>query len=175
MLMKGGRFWLAVLIGGVAGNILDMAVYGFWLGPKYMAHETLFRHGLSPWWFVFADFVAVFIFAWLFDKVSGSFGSKAMDGAKAGLFLGVFANVPSEVLLSLMFDGYSYTLSLLTTAYGVVWYVMLGTVVAAVMKKSTAVLHQRIHHHSLSTSPRQAIASPKHRMEVETSIHDQLK
>jgi hypothetical protein len=74
--MKSGKFWLAVLVGGVVANILDWAVYTQWLGPTYMmANPTVFRQDTSPAWYVIGDFISVFVFAWVYDKVASAFGT----------------------------------------------------------------------------------------------------
>ena len=137
--MKSNKFWLAVLVGGVVANIIDFIVYGMWLQQAYFMQNTvLFRQDTNVAWYVVGDFIAVFIFAWIFTKVSGSFGSTVQDGAKAGLYLGIFANFPLWIFVHLMFNGYPYSLSWINTIYGVIWYVILGAVVAAVMKKKEA-------------------------------------
>ncbi len=134
--MKSGKFWLAVLAAGVVMNVIDFLVYTQWLGPSYMmTNSVLFKQDTNPIWFVIGDFVSVFVFAWVFDKVSASFGSTLQDGAKAGLFLGVLVNFPTYIFLHLMFNGYPYALSWISMIYGIVWYVVVGTLFAALMKK----------------------------------------
>ena len=137
--MKSSKFWLAVLVGGVVANIMDLAVYTQWLGPTYMAaNPTLFRQDTNPGWFIFGDFVVVFVFAWVYDKVSSAFGTTPKDGMMAGLYLGILANFPYNIFLHLMFNGYPYSLSWIGVIYGVIWYMIVGYVVAMVMKKGTA-------------------------------------
>lgn len=138
--MKSSKFWLAVLVGGVVANILDYLVYTFWLGPSFMAQNTaLFNQdpGNIPW-FIVGDFVAVLVFAWIFDKTSVAFGTTPMDGAKAGAYLGIFAAFPSQIFMHLMFNGFPYSLAWINTIYFVVWYAIVGAVVAAMMKKGPA-------------------------------------
>ena len=137
--MKSSKFWLAVLVAGVVVNIVDWLFYAQWLGPTYMmSNPALFRQDTNPGWFVFGDFVFVFVFAWIFNKVSGSFGSTVTDGAKAGLYLGIFANFPMQIFMYLMFNGYPYSLSWISTIYGILWYVLVGVILAAMMKKGAA-------------------------------------
>ncbi len=137
--MKSSRFWLAVLVGGVVANVMDYLVYGRWLSNAYfMKNPVLFNNdpGNIPW-FIVGDFVAVLVFAWIYDRVSSSFGSTPMDGAKAGLYLGVFANFPLGIYMHLMFNGYPYGLSWISMVYGVIWCVVVGAVLAAMMKKGS--------------------------------------
>lgn len=134
--MKNSKFWLAVLVAGVVANVLDYIVYGMWLEGAYFKQNTmLFAQDTNPTWYVVGDFIAVFVFAWIFNKVSGSFGSSVQDGAKAGLYLGIFANFPLWIFIHLMFNGYPYSLSWISTIYGIIWYVIVGAIIAAVMKK----------------------------------------
>ena len=136
--MKTGKFWLAVLAAGVVMNIIDWAVYTLWLCPTYMmGNPSLFRQDTNVAWYVIGDFVAVFVFAWVFDKVSASFGSTPKDGAMAGMYLGVLVSFPTYIFMHLMFNGYPYSLSWISTAYGIVWYMVVGYIVAMVMKKGS--------------------------------------
>lgn len=137
--MKSSKFWLAVLVGGVVVNVLDWLVWGLWLGPSYiMQNTTLFRQEVSPVWYIVGDFVATFIFVWVYDKVAGSFGTTVQAGAKAGLYLGILMSFPTFIFLYLMIKDFPYGFSWIMTIYGIVWYVILGAVVAAVMKKGAA-------------------------------------
>lgn len=137
--MKSGKFWIAVLVAGVVANIVDYVVYGLWLGPTYFMQNTvLFNQNANPVWYVIGDFVSVFVFAWILNKVSGSFGSTPMDGAKAGLYLGIFINFPTWIFVHLMFNGYPYGLSWINTVYGIIWYVGIGCILMTMMKKPAA-------------------------------------
>ena len=138
--MKSGKFWLAVLVGGVVGNVLDYFVQGVWLNQAYYMQMTdTFSQGTNVAWYVIGDFVAVFVFAWVFDKVGLSFGSGPKAGAMAGLYLGIFANFPLWIFMHVMLKNFPYSLSWISTIYGIIWYVVIGAVLAAMMKKSAAV------------------------------------
>ncbi|MEK9137129.1 MAG: DUF1761 domain-containing protein [Bacteroidota bacterium] len=137
--MKSGKFWIAVLVCGILANIVDYVVYMQWLGPTYFAtNPTLFRQDTSPVWWVIGDFVAVFVFAWVFNRVSSAFGSTVQDGAKAGLYLGIFVSFPTYIFMHLMFNGYPYGLSWISTIYSILWYVVIGALLAVLMKKGQA-------------------------------------
>ena len=135
--MKSSKFWLAVLVAGIVANALDYLVYGVWLSEAYFKQNTqLFNQSTAnvPW-FIFGDFVGVLVFAWVLDKVSGSFGSTPKDGAIAGLYFGILVNFPMNIFLHLMFNGYPYSLSWIGTIYGIIWYISVGAILAAMMKK----------------------------------------
>ena len=133
--MKSSKFWIAVLVTGIVANVIDYCFYALWMGPRYMAtNPTLFRLDTNPVWFIIGDFIGVFVFAWVLDKTLSSFGS----GAKAGVYLGVLVSFPTYIFMHLMFNGYPYALSWISTIYGIVWYVAMGAILAAMMKKGTA-------------------------------------
>lgn len=136
--MKSGKFWLAVLVGGVVVNILDFLVWGLWLGPSYIMQQAIFRQDTSMVWYIIGDFVATFVFVWVYDRVAGSFGTTVKDGATAGLYLGILMSFPTFIFMYLMVKDFPYGLSWIMTIYGIIWYVILGAVVAAVMKKPAA-------------------------------------
>jgi hypothetical protein len=72
--MKTSRFWIAVAVGGVVANIFDYVVHGMILENAYYSKMTeLMNQMANPTWYVVGDFVAVFVLAWVFDKVGGSF------------------------------------------------------------------------------------------------------
>ena len=130
--MKGSKFWIAVIVTGIVANVIDYCFYALWMGPTYMAtNPTLFRMDTNPAWFVVGDFIAVFVFAWVLDMTFSSFGS----GAKAGVYLGLLVSFPTYIFMHLMFNGYSYGLAWISTIYGIVWYVVMGTILAALIKK----------------------------------------
>ncbi len=137
--MKSSKFWIAVLVTGVVANVIDYCFYALWMGPTYMVtNPTLFRQDTNPVWFVGGDFIAVFILAWVLNRVSSAFGATTKDGAKAGLYLGVLVSFPTYIFMHLMFNGYSYDLSWISTIYGILWYVVMGTILAAMMKRGAA-------------------------------------
>lgn len=136
--MKSSKFWLAVLVGGVVVNILDALVWSLWLQPSYILQNALFRQEADITWYIVGDFVATFVFVWVYDKVAGSFGTSVKDGATAGLYLGILMSFPTFIFMYLMIKDFPYGFSWIMTIYGIIWYVILGAVVAAVMKKQAA-------------------------------------
>lgn len=134
--MKSAKFWLAVLVAGIVANILDVIVQAHVLqGLYYSKMADLMKTDTNVGWFVFGDFVAVLILAWVYDKVGSVFGGGVKGGAVAGFYLGVFASFPTYHFVFLMFKGYPYGLVWVSTIYGILWYVIAGTILAAVMKK----------------------------------------
>ena len=137
--MKSGKFWLAVLVAGVIANALDFIVQGQVLSGMYYAKlAEVFRQDTNIAWFVLGDFVAVLVLAWVYDKVAAAFGGGMKGGACCGFYLGVLASFPTYHFIHLMFNGYPYALTWISTIYGILWYVIAGAILAAVMKKAPA-------------------------------------
>ncbi len=67
--MKSGKFWLAVLVGGVVLNVLDFVLHGIILHGYYAQMPELFNPPGNPVLFIVTDFVVVLIYAWVYDRV----------------------------------------------------------------------------------------------------------
>lgn len=137
--MKRMSFWLAVVVAGVVMNILDYVLQGVWLTNVYYSKMTdLFNLAVNPAWYVILDFVSVFIFAWVYDRVYGSFAGGPKGGALYGLYAGILVNFPTWIAVHLFIKGYAYDLAWVSTVYGIVWGVVAGAVVGAIFKKGSA-------------------------------------
>lgn len=136
--MKNPKFWLAVLVAGIVSNALDFVVQAKWLTSAYYSKIDSIRPDTPIYQFVIGGFTAVLVLAWVLDRLSSSFEIGAMGGACAGFYLGVLVNFPTFHFIFLMFKGYPYSLVWINTVYGVVWYMIIGAVLAAVMKKPQA-------------------------------------
>jgi len=137
--MKSGKFWIAVLVAGVVANVIDYIGQGMVLtGMYYSKLDDVFRQDTNVGWLVFGDFVAVLVLAWVYDKVASVFGYGVKGGACCGFYLGVLVNFPTFHFIHLMFKGYPYSLTWISTIYGIIWYVIVGAILAAIMKKTPA-------------------------------------
>ena len=137
--MKSSKFWIAVAAAGVAVNVFDGVLQGMILQNMYYSkHPDLFNMTANPAWYIFGDFVAVFVFAWVYDKVSSSFASGWMGGAMYGLYAGILVNFPGQIFLHLYIRGFSYRLAWFNTIYGIVWGILAGAIFAAVYKKGAS-------------------------------------
>jgi hypothetical protein len=135
--MKGSKFWLAVLVGGIVVNVLDFLVQGLWLSSAYYNQRPdIFNIGVNVANFIFGDFVAVFVLAWVYDRVAGSFPSGPKGGMTFGLYAGVLLNFPTWIFIHLMIKNFPYELSWINTIYGIIWTVVAGSVLGWFMKKS---------------------------------------
>jgi len=134
--MKEGRFWVAVLVGGVVMNIVDTIFQGFlFAGPIYQRYSGLFRQdeSLMPF-YILGDFVAVLVVAWLYLKVRGSFETGMKGGMLFGLYVGVVMSFPAYHFTQLTIDGFPYWVAWIFTVYGVLWGVVVGAVLGKILE-----------------------------------------
>lgn len=138
--MKSSKFWIAVVVTGVVMNVVDFLVQGMWFGTMiYSKFPDLFSMNPSAMpFYIIGDFITVLVFAWVYDKVYASFGGGAKGGMMAGLYAGVLANFPTWIFAHLTFKGFPYSVSWIFTIYGIVWYIIAGTIVGAMYKKGEA-------------------------------------
>ena len=138
--MKNAKFWIAVLVAGIVGNLLDLYIQGSLMTHAFYSKIESMRNDASPKWYIIGDFVAVFVFAWVLKRVASAFASGAKGGAVAGLYLGIIVEFPTWHFIQIMFKGIPYNLAWINTIYGVVWYVIIGAIGGALMlnKSETA-------------------------------------
>jgi hypothetical protein len=122
-----------VLVAGIVGNLLDIAVEGHLLAGAYSKVPSM-RTDTPMTYFILGDFVAVIVLAWILQKVAPAIGM----GAKAGLYLGIFASFPTWHFIQLMFKGYPYDLAWINTIYGIIWYVIVTAIIGAIAKPKAA-------------------------------------
>lgn len=121
------------LVVGVVVNVLDFVIHGNLLASHYA--QAPFRQDVSPVWMIVGDFIAAFVFAWVYLKVAGSFAPGVPGGAAMGLYAGVLVNFPAAIFMHLMFQGVPYSLAWIWTGLGIAWYVVAGAIAGALNKK----------------------------------------
>jgi len=132
--MKNPKFWVAVLVGGVVANLIDMVVMGMMLAPMFASIPSM-NQDTNVTWYVVGDFVAVFVFTLLYDRVYSSFSGGPKGGATWGAYAGLLVSFPTWIFMHLMFVGFPYGLAWTLTFYGILWGVLVGSVVGAMYKK----------------------------------------
>ena len=101
--MKNPKFWVAVLAGGVVANIIDFIVMGMLMAPTFAGIPSM-RQDVNPMWFVFGDFVAVFVLMLVYDRVYSSFATGPQGGATFGAYAGLLVSFPTWIFMHLMFQ-----------------------------------------------------------------------
>jgi len=125
----------AALAVGVAMNVVDFVVHGNLFETIYYSQLPIFRRDNTVPFLVFGDFVAAFVFVWVYDRVRGSFSSGVAGGATYGLYAGILVNFPANIFLHLLIVDFPYALTWAWTIYGVVLGVMLGAIAGAIYRQ----------------------------------------
>ena len=129
------RLFLPALIVGVVVNLYDFVVHGLLLtGPLY-SKLPLMRQAMSLPRLVLTDFVAAFVFVWVFQRVRACFAPGVAGGATFGFYAGVLVNFPTWIASHLLLKGFTYGLALAWILTGVVWGVLAGAVAGALMSR----------------------------------------
>jgi len=137
--MKLQKLLVATVVLGVVWNVLDFVVHGMILSGSYYSQLTaLFRQDVPIAWFVIGDFIAAFVFVWIFDRLSGGFGGGPKGGATYGLYAGILVNFPTWIFAHLLYVGFPYGLAWIWTIYGIIAFVIAGAVTGTMYKKSTS-------------------------------------
>ena len=136
--MNKSKCWLAVLVAGIVGNALDFVVQGKLLTDSYYAKIDSLKHDTAVGYFVLGDFVAAAVLAWAFCRLAAAIGEGVKGGAVAGFTLGVLVSFPTYHFIFLTTKGYPYPLAWINTIYGILWYVVAGAIIGAIMKKPAA-------------------------------------
>lgn len=130
--MFSKNFWIAMLTGGIAVNLLDIIVRGGFLKEIFVTQATELRTDINPVWFVLFGFLKIVIFVWFFYKTRGSFGGGARGGLKFGLYYGIALNVPAMFFPYMVYRGVPFFYIWLTITYGIVWALLLSVIVGKV-------------------------------------------
>ncbi|MBE3134099.1 MAG: hypothetical protein IMZ55_11535 [Acidobacteria bacterium] len=118
---------------GIVANVIDFIVQGTLLAGFYTGAP--FRQDTNMAWMVLGDFVAAFVFTWVYLKVAPAFAAGPVGGATMGFYAGVLVTFPANIFLHLMIANFPYGLSWIWTIYGIIWYVVLGAIAGAMNKK----------------------------------------
>jgi hypothetical protein len=121
------------LVLGVVANVIDFIVQGNLLAGFYSGAP--FRQDTNIAWMILGDFVAAFVFTWVYLKVAPAFAAGPAGGATMGFYAGVLVTFPANIFLHLMIANFPYGLSWIRTGYGIVWYVLLGAIAGAMNRK----------------------------------------
>jgi hypothetical protein len=133
--MNVKKYLIAALVVGAAMNVVDFVVHGMLMKSYYASMPSLFRQDAPVYWFIIGDFVAAFVFVWVYDRVYASFSGGPKGGATFGLYGGILVNFPTWLFANLTILGFTYGLSWIWTIYGVIWGVIAGAVAGAMYKK----------------------------------------
>ena len=133
--MARKNFWIAVVVGGIVVNILDMFVQGMLFQNVFYKNMTIIRMDVNPLWYILLDFLAVIVFTWFYDRVYSSFGGGVRAGMKYGMMYGVITSFPTMFYPQLMYEGYPYALVWASIVYAIILGGILGSIVGKFYRK----------------------------------------
>lgn len=128
-------FALAFVACFVVSQVLGFLIHGLWLNPTYESLSSVWRPKAEMesmmWMMMLTAAVLVFAFCYIFTK--GYEGKGVMEGVRYGLWVALLCAIPQS------FDSfviYPVPLSLAVkwALSGVVYFVILGAVLAAIYK-----------------------------------------
>lgn len=132
------KFWLGFIAVFVTAEILSFLVDGFLLKADYEAMAPLCRPDMMSFMWVYhvLMLVGAFFFTLIFSK--GYEGKGIMEGVRYGLYIGIWMSMGMAYGTYTMI-AIPYSLALKWFLLGIVQYIIMGIVVAAVYgKKKTA-------------------------------------
>ena len=118
------------LVAGVVLNALDFLVQGvllsgYYVGPSFRNVDDVLPQLIA------LDFVAGFVFVWLYLKFGAVTGAGVAGGARFGWYAGMLYSFPMFIAMHLLFNGYSFQLAVINTIYQVAAYVVAGLAIGA--------------------------------------------
>ena len=118
------------IVGGVLMNAFDVLVQGTLMAGLYTA--PVFRNPEEEIVsLVLTDFVAAFVFGWIYLKLGSATGPGVAGGATFGFYAGMLYSLPMFYAMHLLFIGYSSELAWINTVYQVIVYVIVGAAAGA--------------------------------------------
>ena len=134
-------FWIGYVAVFVLAQVLSFLVHGVWLMPTYEALAAVFRpqaelNGMM-WMMTLGSVFTLFIFCYIFTK--GYEGKGVGEGLRYGLLMGLFLSIPTAVDQFVVYP-LTMNLAVMWFASGVIVFMILGAVFAAIYKPTTASL-----------------------------------
>jgi hypothetical protein len=114
--------------------VLDFIVQGNVLAGMY-ASIPIFATNPPIAWLVVGDFVAAFVFAWVYLRFAASVPAGPVGGATFGFYAGVLVSFPQFIFLHLLLNGFPYSVAWIWTVWTIIWYVALGAVAGLMNKR----------------------------------------
>jgi hypothetical protein len=133
------RFWMAFAACYVVGQVLSFLINGVLLQDTYKSLASVWRPEAEMqakmWIFFVTSFVAIFLFCYIFTK--GYENKGVVEGVRYGVLVGLLLTVP------MAYDSYviypiPYSLALTWFLTGMVFWVVLGALLAAIYRPDGA-------------------------------------
>lgn len=143
--MNNKTFWIGFVAVFVVAQVIGYLVHQVWLADTYVALADSFRPQSElmsmMWMMTVASVVSLFLFCYIFTR--GYEGKGIAEGLRYGLLIGLFVALPMAVNQYVVYPITS-NLALIWFVAGLVGYMILGAVFAAIYKPSGSVAHSTV-------------------------------
>ena len=130
--MNTKRFIMASLVVFVGFEIIDMIIHGGILAKTYEGMNIWRSDMMSKMWiFHLGSFVMAFLFTFIFIK--GHENKGIAEGARYGIVIGLFANIPYGFYSYAMYP-LPFSLCLQWFVFGMIEFIICGLIAAAIYK-----------------------------------------
>ncbi len=130
------KVWIGFVAVFIGMSILDYLIHVVILSPAYMSDpmKSLFRPDMEGkvWIFYVVYLIMSFFFTLIFSK--GYEGKGIGEGIRYGLYIGLMLATPMAYASYAMYP-IPYSIALQWFIYGIIQYIILGIIVAAVFGK----------------------------------------
>jgi hypothetical protein len=133
------KFWTGFVAVFVAMEIMMFLVHGVILKSAYEATQSVWRPDMMSlmWIYHVLAIIGAFFFTFIFSK--GYEGNGAMEGARYGLYIGIWMS-SGMAYGSFAMINIPYSLALQWFIYGVVEFIIYGVILALVYGKQATVM-----------------------------------
>ena len=130
--MNTRRFIIASLVVFAGFEIIDMIIHGGILAKTYEGMNIWRSDMMSKMWiFHLGSFVMAFLFTFIFIK--GHENKGIAEGARYGVVIGLFANIPYGFYSYAMYP-LPFSLCLQWFVFGMIEFIICGLIAAAIYK-----------------------------------------
>jgi hypothetical protein len=135
-------FWIGFVVVWVLGQVISFLVHGMWLADTYLAMGDVFRPEAElnsmMWMMMVGSVLYMFLFCYIFTR--GYEGKGIGEGVRYGLLMGLFLSIPSAVDQFVVYP-LTANLAVIWFVTGVIAFMILGAVFAAIYKPSGGITH----------------------------------
>ena len=143
--MDNKTFWIGFVAVFVVAQVIGYLVHQVLLAETYVALADAFRPQSElmsmMWMMTVGSVISLLLFCYIFTR--GYEGKGIGEGLRYGLLIGLFVAVPMAVNQYVVYP-LTMNLALIWLVTGLVGYVILGAVFAAIYKPGTGVAHSTV-------------------------------
>ncbi|RCK77675.1 MAG: hypothetical protein IGBAC_1984 [Ignavibacteriae bacterium] len=130
------KFWVSFIAVFIAMVIINALIHSLILGPTYQSAEmkNIWRTDMQAkmWIYYIVYLITSFFFVLIFSK--GYTGKGIIEGVRYGIYIGFLMSVPMAYATYAMIP-IPYSIAVQWFIYGMIQYIILGIIVAAIYGK----------------------------------------